>query len=160
MLAISLLMLAMVEGGNSTASLFSAENVLLLVGGFALLALFGWIETRAKDPIIPFGLFRNRTVAVSVCAGFLAGIAMFGAISYIPLFAQGSLGMTATEAGSLLTPLMLSWVSMSVVGGRLLLRIGYRAITIAGLSFSRQVSCCLPYFRERPHIIVFIWTSF
>ena len=47
---------------------------------------------------------------------------MFGAISFIPLFAQGALGFSATEAGSLLTPLMLSWVSMSVVGGRLMLR--------------------------------------
>jgi MFS family permease len=57
---------------------------------------------------------------------------MFGAISFIPLFAQGALGMTATKAGSLLTPLMLSWVSMSVIGGRLMLRIPYRTITIAG----------------------------
>src|SRR3982751_1528286 len=53
MLAISILMLAMVEGGNSVAGLFSPSNLLLFVGGFALLAIFGWIETRAKDPIIP-----------------------------------------------------------------------------------------------------------
>jgi MFS family permease len=71
-------------------------------------------------------------VAVAVAAGFLAGIAMFGGISFVPLFAQGSLGMTATEAGSLLTPLMLSWVTMSVVGGRLLLRVGFRVISIVG----------------------------
>jgi EmrB/QacA subfamily drug resistance transporter len=132
MLAISLLMLGMVESGSSLTTLFSAENILLFGGGVALLALFLWVEFRAADPIIPFWLFQNRTVAVSVAAGFLAGIAMFGAISFIPLFAQGALGMTATEAGSLLTPLMLSWVSMSVVGGRLLLKIGYRTITIAG----------------------------
>ena len=57
---------------------------------------------------------------------------MFGAISFVPLFAQGALGSTATEAGSLLTPLMLSWVLMSIIGGRILLKIGYRPITIAG----------------------------
>ena len=57
---------------------------------------------------------------------------MFGGISFIPLFAQGSLGMTATKAGSLLTPLMLSWVSMSVIGGRLLLKVGYKTITLVG----------------------------
>lgn len=132
MLAISLLMLAMVEGGGSMATLFSPDNLLLFGGGGLLLALFVVIEKRAKDPIIPFKLFRNPTVAVSVGAGFLGGIAMFGGISFIPLFAQGALGMTATKAGSLLTPLMLSWVSMSVVGGRLLLRIGYRTITLIG----------------------------
>lgn len=132
MLAISLLMLAMVEGGNSIQALLSTQNLILFAAGGLLLAIFAWVEKRASDPIIPFRLFRNRTVAVAVTAGFLAGIAMFGGISFIPLFAQGALGMTATQAGSLLTPLMLSWVVMSVIGGRLLLRVGYRNITIAG----------------------------
>ncbi len=132
MASISLLMLALVEGGASLTTFFAARNLLLIAGAIILLTLFGWVEKNAKDPIIPFELFRNRTVAVSVGAGFLAGVAMFGAISFIPLFAQGALGSTATEAGSLLTPLMLSWVSMSVVGGRLLLKLGYRSISIVG----------------------------
>ena len=132
MLAISLLMLAMVEGGGTLKALFADENLLIIISAVVLLALFGWVEKKASDPIIPFELFRNRTVAVSVGAGFLAGVAMFGAISFVPLFAQGALGLTATEAGSLLTPLMLSWVSMSVVGGRFLLKIGYRSISIVG----------------------------
>ncbi|MEJ7862418.1 MAG: MDR family MFS transporter [Pyrinomonadaceae bacterium] len=132
MLAISLLMLALVEGGASLATLFSPTNLLILAAATVLLLIFFLVEKRAKDPVIPFELFRNRTVSVAVAAGFLAGVAMFGAISFVPLFAQGALGLTATEAGSLLTPLMLSWVLMSVVGGRLLLKIGYRTITIVG----------------------------
>ena len=132
MTAISLLMLVMVEGGSSLATLFSSMNILVFGAAVILLLLFVRIEKRAADPIIPFNLFRNRTVAISVTAGFLGGIAMFGAISFIPLFAQGSLGFTATEAGSLLTPLMLSWVTMSVIGGRMMLRFGYRGITVAG----------------------------
>ena len=132
MLAISILMLAMVEGGSSLATIFAPENLVLIVSGILLLALFVFIEKRAKDPIIPFRLFKNPTVAVSVGAGFLAGIAMFGGISYIPLFAQGALGMSATKAGTLITPLMLSWITMSIVGGRLLLKISYRTITILG----------------------------
>ena len=134
MLAISLLMLATVEGGSSIATLFSIENVAIFAAGFALLGIFIWVELRTKDPIIPFRLFRNRTIAVAVSAGFLAGIAMFGAISFIPLFAQGALGMSATEAGSLLTPLMLSWVTMSVIGGRLLLHVGFRGVAITGFA--------------------------
>jgi MFS family permease len=59
---------------------------------------------------------------------------MFGAISFVPLFAQGALGASATEAGSLLTPLMLSWVTLSVVGGRLLLKVGYKRTCIAGFA--------------------------
>ena len=130
MSAISLLMLGMVEGDGT--GIFSSQNLILVLISLAMLAVFVWVENRAADPIIPFDLFRNKTVSIAVLAGFLGGIAMFGAISFIPLFAQGSLGFTATEAGSLLTPLMLTWVTMSVVGGRLMLRIGYRVITIFG----------------------------
>jgi EmrB/QacA subfamily drug resistance transporter len=156
MIAISLLMLGLVEGGTSMATLFATENLLILGGGIALVIIFIFIERRAIDPVIPFKLFRNNTVAVSIVAGFLAGVAMFGGISFIPLFAQGALGMTATQAGSLLTPLMLSWVSMSVIGGRLLLKVGYRTVTIAGFivmtggflllsSFQRQTAHYLLY---------------
>ena len=130
--AITLMMLALVEGGNSLATLFSTYNLALFVVSALLFAAFVWVERRAPDPIIPFQMFRNRVVTVSVVAGLFAGVAMFGAISFVPLFSQGALGTTATEAGSLLTPLMLSWVVMSIVGGRLLLRVGYRPTCIVG----------------------------
>lgn len=157
MVAISLLMLAMVEGGTSLASLFAAENLVLFAGGAMLLAIFVWVEKRAKDPIIPFRLFKNRTVTVSVAAGFLGGIAMFGGISFIPLFAQGALGMSATKAGSLLTPLMLSWVTMSVIGGRLLLSIGYRTITLVGFVVLTIGFVMLASFgRDMPHYRLYL----
>lgn len=134
MTAISLLMLALVEGGASIATILTPLNIGLIAASIVLLVLFYLIEKRASDPIIPFEMFKNRTVSVSIGSGFLAGVAMFGAISFVPLFAQGSLGLTATEAGSLLTPLMLSWVAMSVVGGRVILKTGYRPITILGFA--------------------------
>jgi EmrB/QacA subfamily drug resistance transporter len=132
MIAITLLMLALVEGGASVATLTSPLNLALLASAALLTALFVWIELRASDPIVPFVLFRNRVVLVAIVAGFLAGVAMFGAITFVPLFAQGALGSTATQAGSLLTPLMLSWVGLSVIGGRLLLRVGYKPTSIVG----------------------------
>jgi len=132
MVAISLLMLAMVEGGSG--GLINSENILIFLASAVLLVIFVFVEKRAADPIIPFDLFKNKTIAIAIPAGFLGGVAMFGAISFIPLFAQGSLGFTATAAGSLLTPLMLSWVSMSIIGGRLMLKIGYRLLTIVGYS--------------------------
>ena len=130
--AITLMMLALVEGGNSLATLLSAYNLALYAVAALLFAIFVLVERRAPDPIIPFQMFRNRVVTVSVVAGFFAGVAMFGAISFVPLFAQGALGSTATQAGSLLTPLMLSWVAMSIIGGRLLLKVGYRPTCIVG----------------------------
>ena len=132
MASMGLIMLALVEGGTTLATFFAAQNLIFIVGALLLLALFWIVEHRAADPIIPFHLFKNRTVSVSVAAGFLAGVSMFGAISFVPLFAQGALGATATEAGSLLTPLMISWVIMSVVGGRLVLKMSYRSISLIG----------------------------
>jgi EmrB/QacA subfamily drug resistance transporter len=130
--AVTLLMLALVEGGQTAAALLRPRNLAVAVAGLALAFLFLRVERRAKEPVLPLPLFRNRVVAVAVVAGFLAGAAMFGAVSFTPLFAQGALGFSATQAGALLTPLMLSWVTMSVIGGRLLLRIGFRPTTIAG----------------------------
>lgn len=132
MAAMSLLMLAMVEGG--AGGLLSGASLLIFAASAVLIGAFVFAELRADDPIIPFDLFRNRTVTIAVLAGFLGGVAMFGAISFIPLFAQGSLAFTATEAGSLLTPLMLTWVTMSIIGGRLMLRVGYRIVTVLGYS--------------------------
>jgi EmrB/QacA subfamily drug resistance transporter len=132
MASITLLMLALVEGGATLSTIISARNLALLGGAMLLGALFIYVERRAPDPIVPFDLLRNRVVSVAVAAGFLAGVAMFGAISFVPLFAQGALGLTATEAGSLLTPLMLSWVGLSIIGGRLLFKVGYRPTTLAG----------------------------
>jgi EmrB/QacA subfamily drug resistance transporter len=157
MAAISLLMLALVEGGKSLSTLFSSENLVLLVSSVVLIAVFIWVELAAKDPIIPFQLFRNRTIAVSTFAGFLAGVAMFGGISFIPLFAQGALGMSATQAGSLLTPLMLSWVSMSIIVGRLMLKIGYKVITVVGFAVMALGFIMLSNFhRDTPSLWLYI----
>jgi EmrB/QacA subfamily drug resistance transporter len=155
MAAISVLMLAMMDGGAGT-SLFSLKTAALIAVSTALFFAFVRAERSAKDPIIPFDLFRNRTVLISVIAGFLGGVGMFGAISFIPLFAQGALGFTATEAGSLLTPLMLSWVTMSVVGGRLMLRVGYRGITIFGFVLLTAAFVLLALFgRETPRALLY-----
>jgi MFS family permease len=131
--AVTLLMLALVEGGDPS-QLLRPRNIAIFLTTAALVAAFVAIERRAREPIIPLDLLRNRVVAVAVIVGFLSGAAMFGAISFIPLFAQGGLGATATQAGTLLTPLMLSWVLMSIVGGRLMLRTGYRLLVLIGLT--------------------------
>ena len=155
MTAISLLMLATVERGAGTR-IFSLPNLGLILVSALLIVIFVRVERNAPDPLIPFELFNNRTVLIAVIAGFLGGVAMFGAISFIPLFAQGALGFTATEAGSLLTPLMLSWVTMSVVGGRLMLKFGYRIITIFGFVVLTAAFVLLGSFqRDTPTVLLY-----
>lgn len=130
--AVTLLMLVLVEG-DSPAALLHPRNIVLLVAVILLIFWFVRIERTAAEPIIPLELFRNKVVSLAMVIGFFAGVAMFGAISFVPLYAQGSRGVSATAAGSMLTPLMLAWVTSSVVGGRLLLKVGSRPLVIAGL---------------------------
>jgi len=129
-LTIAVTILLLVLGAQSIAT---PRNMVLIALVVASLFWFIRIEQRAKDPVVPLGLFRNRVVAVAVGVGFLSGIAMFAVITFVPLLAQGVLGATATEAGSFLTPLMLSWVIVSIIGGRLLIRFGSRVLVILGL---------------------------
>jgi EmrB/QacA subfamily drug resistance transporter len=132
--AVTLLMLVLVES-ESAAALLRPRNLILLLVVAALVAWFIRIERHATEPIVPLELFSNRVVALAMVIGFLAGVAMFGAISFIPLYAQGARGVSATAAGTFLTPLLLSWVAASIVGGRLLIRLGSRPLVIAGLAF-------------------------
>lgn len=145
--AVTLLLLVLGDGGR----------YLLLAPVIALFVWFVHIEKRAADPIVPLQLLRNRVVSVAIIIGFLAGIAMFAAITFVPLLAQGVLGTTATAAGSFLTPLMLAWVFSSIVGGRLLIRIGTRTLVVAGLLFMLGGFAALATFtRDTPRWIMMI----
>jgi EmrB/QacA subfamily drug resistance transporter len=131
-LAVSLLLLVLVESGDP--AIWANPIMLALIAGSVLFTvLFIRTERRAKEPIVPLTLFKNRVIAVGSITAFMVGAAMFGAITFIPLFVQGTLGGTATEAGMLLMPFLLGWVTMAIVGGRLMFRIGYRPTILAGL---------------------------
>jgi MFS family permease len=98
-------------------------------------AAFIIVEMRAAEPIIDPALFRNRTFAVSVAATFLAAGGMFGAIMFLPLFVQGALGESATNAGAVLTPMMLGFVVSSAIGGQIMSRTGrYKALLLLGFA--------------------------
>lgn len=94
------------------------------------LATFVWVERRIQHPLVPLSLFKDRLFATASGHGFLAGLAIFGMFAYIPLFMQGVLGTSATQAGATLTPMVLGWTIGSVVGGQLLLRVGPKRIAI------------------------------
>lgn len=102
----------------------------------AILLLFGlvYVEKRSEDPIIPIKLFGDRLFVVAILHGILAGWAMFGSLSYIPLFVQGVIGTTATQAGISLTPMSLSWTLASILGGRMVLKMNFRHMALIGMS--------------------------
>ena len=111
-----------------------------IIGTLAMSAVmvivFIVVESRAAEPIMPLGVFRNRVVSVSVIASFCIGMGLFGTIFLVPLFFQGVLGQSATNSGIILMPMMLGWVVASTISGQALSRLGghYRVQALVGLA--------------------------
>jgi EmrB/QacA subfamily drug resistance transporter len=112
---------------------FGTSNSWILIGtAIALFIALLLVESRAEDPILPLHLFRDRLFATAVAHGMLTGWALFGSISFIPLFVQSVLGTSATQAGITITPMLLGWVSASITGMRLILTVGHRRLGLIG----------------------------
>jgi len=111
--------------------------VALAAGGIALLAAFVWQEQRAAEPIIPLNLFASGVFRVSSALGFVIGLAMFGAIIFIPLFLQLVYGVSPTSSGLRMLPLMAGLLAASILSGRAISRVGrYKAFPVAGTAIT------------------------
>jgi EmrB/QacA subfamily drug resistance transporter len=113
---------------------FNLINSVLLLSGLMGLIGFIQVERHAPMPILALSLFKNRTLVAGMLGNFFAGWAMFGIMSFMPLFMQIALGATATAAGKPLTVMLLSWVSCSFVMSRLILRWNYQQLVLAGMT--------------------------
>ncbi|MER3420995.1 MAG: EmrB/QacA family drug resistance transporter [Chloroflexota bacterium] len=130
--AVTCFLLVAVWGG-SEYPWGSAQIIGLAVAGTLFLVAFLWQERQAPEPILPLRLFRVRVFTVASVAGFIIGVAMFGAIVFLPLYLQAVKGATATRSGLLLTPMMLGIVTASVASGTVISRTGrYRFFPIVG----------------------------
>ncbi len=154
--SVTLLMLVLV-GGEESAGLFSSNNLMLAAGSVVAMMLFVRAERRAEEPLIPVDLLRQRVFSGAVFNGFLSGMAIFGLISFIPLFVQGVMGTGATRAGSVLTPLLMGWVVFSVVGGRLLLWFHFRWVMLAGMLLMVAGFILLDMMTSETRIGVVLW---
>lgn len=102
-----------------------------------LVGLFFVVESRAVEPVIPLRLFKGRTFALSSALSFLIGFALFGVISYLPLFLQLAGGASATSSGLTMLPLMGGLLVASLGSGQIITRTGhYRRFPIAGTAIA------------------------
>ncbi|KZM58330.1 MFS transporter [Geobacillus stearothermophilus] len=127
------LLLGLTFGGDQYAW-GSWQIISLFAAAVIFFALFVWAEKRAEEPIIPLWLFRNRTFTLLNGIGFFMSVGMFGAIMFVPFFMQGVVGVSATESGTIMTPMMITMIIGSVVGGRLVYRIGVKTQLIVGMA--------------------------
>jgi len=131
------LILATSLGGTKDWEWDSTRIISLFVAAVAFLASFLYVETKAQDPILPLRFFKNKIFAVASILIFIFGIGMFGAIIYIPLFAQDVLDYSATNAGIIMLPMIAGLTVASAISGRVVSAIGrYKAILVAGMGIA------------------------
>jgi EmrB/QacA subfamily drug resistance transporter len=119
--------------GGTTYPWGSAEIVTFGVAGVALTVAFVLVERRAAEPVVPLYLFANRVFAVASAVGFVVGFAMFGAITFLPLFLQIVKGVNPTVSGVRLLPLVGGLILTSAGSGQLISRYGrYKPFPIVG----------------------------
>lgn len=119
--------------GGTTWAWDSPQIIGLYVGGAILTALFIWNETKASEPVMPLRLFRSRTFIFANLASLAVSMAMFSAMIYVPVFAQGVVGLTPGGTGIMLMPNAVAMISMSIIVGNLIARTGkYRPFALVG----------------------------
>jgi EmrB/QacA subfamily drug resistance transporter len=119
----------------SSAGWGSTKIVGLLALSIALLAAFVAIELRSKAPLVPFRIFRLRTLTGANVAGLLLGASLFSMFFFISLYMQQVLGYSAIHAGLSYLPLALTIIVAAGLGGQLVTRFGFKPILAAGLAF-------------------------
>jgi EmrB/QacA subfamily drug resistance transporter len=111
----------------------SSLMIALIVTTAVALFAFVFAERHAPEPVLPLGLFRNRTVWVTSAVGLIVGFALFGSVTYLPLFLQVVKGASPTGSGLLMLPLMGGMLITSIASGQLISRSGrYKVFPLAG----------------------------
>jgi EmrB/QacA subfamily drug resistance transporter len=148
LLAFGLTPILIALSSTTTYGWSSWQTLVPLIGGFLVLIAFVFYENQAAEPIVPIGLFRNRAYAVAILIGFIMSFGMFGTIIFVPLIYQGVLGISATNSGALITPLMFGLIGASVLTGQLMVRIKHyqylgtvgAAVTAVGMFLLSEIS--------------------
>lgn len=126
------------------ASRLGAQVTMICVAVAAvLLVAFLKVEQAAKEPVLPLPLFARPVMAVSSLTGAIIGGAMIATLTYVPLYVQGVLHGTPTEAGTAITPMVVGWPIASTIAGRVLPRIGFRPLIRLGLGATAAAAVAL-----------------
>src|SRR5918997_2950502 len=132
-LALVAVLLATTWGG-ATYPWYSSQIISLYAAGVLVLIGFLVNEYHAAEPVLPLRLWKNSVFTLSNVSNMAIAMTMFGAIFFIPVYAQGVIGLNVTNSGAVLIPLTASMIVVSIVVGRLITRTGrYKGLMLAGL---------------------------
>jgi EmrB/QacA subfamily drug resistance transporter len=130
---LSLLVYALVEAVN--VGWGSTQTVGLIAGSFALLAIFVAIESRSRSPLMPFSIFRLRTLRGADVVALLIGMSLFSMFFFVSLYMQQVLGFSALKAGLSYLPLAIAIILSAGAASALVTRFGFKPVLLTGLLF-------------------------
>lgn len=133
----------------------------LIAVGLVLAVAFVWAESRAHEPIVPLGLYRNRTFTASVTAMFLAAMGFFAAIVFLPRWFQVVAGSSATESGYQILPLLGGLIISAILTGQLVARTGrYKSLIASALILLALGLLLLTNIRpDTPRPLIWLWMA-
>ena len=134
LLALSATALVLFTSLGGTSYPWGSPTIISLgVAGVVLAVVFVWFERRATEPVIPLRLFKNRVFSAASAIGFVMGFAMFGALTFLPLFLQIVKGVSPTSSGLRIFPLMGGLLIASIGSGQIVSRWGrYKVFPVVG----------------------------
>lgn len=112
----------------------SSTIISLIITSVVAWVIFAFVETKAKNPLLPVELFKNRNFLLTTISGLILGIGMFGTMAYIPTYLQMVHDMSPTAAGLMMTPMMVGMLATSIIVGQIVSRTGkYKWYPVVGL---------------------------
>jgi EmrB/QacA subfamily drug resistance transporter len=131
----------------------------LILAGLVGVLLFIWAEARAKEPIVPLNLFRNRTYAASMVSTFFAAFAFFGAIIFLPRWFQIVQNFSPTNSGLAALPLVIGLIGSSIASGLMVARTGrYKWLIVAAILIMAVAMALMTQLRaDTPIPVVWLW---
>ncbi|MBE4908916.1 MFS transporter [Bacillus luteolus] len=129
--AISAIMIVLVEGGVHW-SWTSTQSLTLIVVALIALVLFVIQENRAKEPMMPFTIWKEKSIFIANITSLTTGVMLIGISSFLPAFVQGVMERSPIVAGFTLTTMSIGWPIAATVAGRMLLKVGFRTTSLIG----------------------------
>ncbi|MET3291996.1 UNVERIFIED_CONTAM: EmrB/QacA subfamily drug resistance transporter [Brevibacillus sp. OAP136] len=134
-ISVSLFLYLLLAGGEGKQSAWDGNSLILLVISIAVFIGFLFVERRVPEPMLPMSLYKSKLNVFSQAVGFTQSILLIGAGAYLPLWIQDIHGHSATYAGFALLPESIGWLIAASFGGRLMLKRGYKLVSMIGAVF-------------------------
>lgn len=133
-LGVGLFLYTLLSGGENGSSLLAGSSLVPSLISAALFVVFLQVEKRAKEPMLPLGLYKRKLITISQAVSFVQSVVLIGTSAYLPIWIQDIEGHSATYSGFTLLPMSIGWPLAASIGGRILIKSGYKLAAIIGSS--------------------------